>query len=97
MVLTIVMLGLIATYYVWLHLNKPNKALPPGPKPLPIVGNITNLTAQELWLRAPQWAKSYGEHLVTLYSIRSNAKLALRLVCCQLANGALSSMCLAVY
>ncbi|EED83855.1 predicted protein [Postia placenta Mad-698-R] len=61
MVLTIVMLGLIATYYVWLHLNKPNKALPPGPKPLPIVGNITNLTAQELWLRAPQWAKSYGD------------------------------------
>ncbi|EED79205.1 predicted protein [Postia placenta Mad-698-R] len=59
--LSTLVLGLVAAYYVWLYLDKPKKALPPGPKPLPIVGNITNLTAQELWLRASQWAKSYGD------------------------------------
>ncbi|KAF9802749.1 hypothetical protein IEO21_09825 [Rhodonia placenta] len=61
MSLVIPVLGLVAAYYVWLHLNQPKKALPPGPKPLPVVGNITNLTAQELWLRASEWAKSYGD------------------------------------
>ncbi|OJT04437.1 O-methylsterigmatocystin oxidoreductase [Trametes pubescens] len=41
--------------------KKKNGALPPGPKPLPIVGNVLDLTARELWVRATQWAKSYGD------------------------------------
>ncbi|KAF9269728.1 cytochrome P450 [Marasmius fiardii PR-910] len=35
--------------------------LPPGPKPLPILGNILDLTPRELWLRATSWAKIYGD------------------------------------
>ncbi|KAI0764993.1 cytochrome P450 [Fomes fomentarius] len=34
---------------------------PPGPKPIPIIGNVFNLTARELWLRATEWAESYGD------------------------------------
>jgi len=52
---------LAAIYFVWAHLSKPRRALPPGPKPLPLVGNITNLTAHELWLRAKEWAHEYGD------------------------------------
>lgn len=56
-------LGLLAALYVWLQLSNPKRkdAVPPGPKPLPVVGNVLDLTAQELWLRAAQWAKQYGD------------------------------------
>ncbi|KAF8552662.1 cytochrome P450 [Imleria badia] len=39
---------------------KPSAPLPPGPKPVPVLGNVANLTSKELWLSAEQWAKQYG-------------------------------------
>lgn len=35
-------------------------SLPPGPKPLFWLGNIRDLTREELWLEARKWAKEYG-------------------------------------
>ncbi|EMD36507.1 hypothetical protein CERSUDRAFT_115561 [Gelatoporia subvermispora B] len=54
--------GLFAALFVWAQLSKAKKSgMPPGPKPLWGVGNITDLTAHELWLRASQWAREYGD------------------------------------
>ena len=49
--------------YVWSRARAATKpgAYPPGPKPVPVLGNILDLTAHELWKRATEWAKQYGE------------------------------------
>jgi hypothetical protein len=35
-------------------------ALPPGPKPLPIIGNAFDLPAQEQWLALSEMAQRFG-------------------------------------
>lgn len=58
---------LVIILVVWIQLNKRRKSsLPPGPKPLPMIGNVANLTSQELWLRATGWAKEFGKDRSTL-------------------------------
>lgn len=50
-----------AALYAWSRQTKSNnRPLPPGPKPVPLLGNIFDLTAKELWLRMTAWARQYG-------------------------------------
>ncbi len=55
-------LVVLAVLYVWSRHHKARNAVyPPGPKPLPLVGNILDLTARELWLRVTKWAQGFGQ------------------------------------
>lgn len=44
-----------------LKANAGNGHLPPGPKPVPVLGNVRDLQAKELWLPAMRWARQYGD------------------------------------
>ncbi|KAJ8581526.1 cytochrome P450 [Rhizopogon salebrosus TDB-379] len=41
--------------------NRQHKPLPPGPKPLPVLGNILSIDAQEPWLTYAEWRDAYGD------------------------------------
>ncbi|KAF8908139.1 cytochrome P450 [Gymnopilus junonius] len=51
---------LLVALFLWFRKSKASFAsLPPGPKPVPFLGNVFDLTAKELWLPASRWAKQY--------------------------------------
>lgn len=51
----------VYTVVFWSRQSKPAIPTPPGPKPWPLIGNIFDLTAHELWLRVTKWSKIYGD------------------------------------
>lgn len=58
--LTIVaILGLLT----WILTKKSKSGLPfpPGPKPLPLIGNLLDIPHEKEWLVYQQWAKIHGE------------------------------------
>jgi len=53
---------LLAFWFIWQRKSKAQAGpLPPGPTPVPLLGNVRDLTAKELWLVATKWAKQFGD------------------------------------
>ena len=55
--------------------QNPSRSLPPGPRGLPLIGNVLHITDQE-WLASPQRRDDYGNtrlHTIPLmpYKVRS--------------------------
>lgn len=53
-------LGLLVTYYVGVTYVRPRKDLPPGPKPLPFLGNVLSVPTEKSWLYFHKLCKKYG-------------------------------------
>ncbi|KAJ7080613.1 cytochrome P450 [Mycena belliarum] len=58
----VTVVAIIACGLVWRRTYKAAAGpLPPGPTPVPLLGNVRDLVAKELWLVATRWAKQFGD------------------------------------
>lgn len=77
-----VVAALLAFWFIWQRKSKTQAgALPPGPTPVPILGNVRDLTAKELWLTATKWAKEFGKAASPFYVNRAGAYVRQRRCC----------------
>jgi hypothetical protein len=56
----VIALVLTGTSYLYLRITRRKFALPPGPKPLPIVGNLFDVPSKEQWRTYKEWSEHYG-------------------------------------
>ena len=56
-------LSLGAVYFVTRLFNKywPTRRFPPGPKPLPLIGNALDMPKSHEYLTYTKWGKEYGD------------------------------------
>ncbi|KAF2461513.1 cytochrome P450 [Lineolata rhizophorae] len=60
----IIVIGIVADYVRMLRLRR---TLPPGPFPLPVVGNHLQIPKSKPWIAFEKWSKHYNDPLLTIW------------------------------
>ena len=62
--LLIILAGLSVDY---LNMLRKRRTLPPGPFPLPIIGNVMALPKEKCWISFEEWSKVYNSPILTIW------------------------------
>ena len=52
----------VAVPFFWVLFKGSSAPLPPGPKKLPLIGNLLDMPTDHEWLKFAEWASRYGGH-----------------------------------
>lgn len=59
------LLLVFAAIYFCIRERRKTRALPPGPRRYPIIGNVFDIPHEYAWLTYAEWAKTYGDVIST--------------------------------
>lgn len=61
--------GMAIAWKIWSSSRKSKLLpLPPGPKGLPVLGNILDIPIEQEWLTYTDWGKKYGVCMISYHS-----------------------------
>ena len=63
-------LGILFLVVLWRLVSRKTPSMPPGPRGLPLLGNILNMPTTESWLIFAEWAKIYGMFFIEYQQAR---------------------------
>ncbi|KAF8799108.1 cytochrome P450 [Phlegmacium glaucopus] len=64
-------LGLIV-YFYFTKSQRSSLPLPPGPKKLPLLGNLLDFPTSSEWLKYAEWAKEFDSNIIHIYAFGKN-------------------------
>ncbi len=56
--------SLVAFHALWDHRRRRGRPYPPGPRPLPFIGNVFDIPKHSTWLAYTEFSKRYGSKLM---------------------------------
>lgn len=59
--------GIATVLYRWIQVLLRRRRMPPGPFPLPLVGNIFQLPAERQWKRLEEWSQTFKSPIITYW------------------------------
>jgi hypothetical protein len=63
----LLLLGVFAVLVDYAWMLRLRGKMPPGPFPLPIIGNVLQLPKRKCWYRFEDWAKAYNSPIITVW------------------------------